>query len=140
MKVYVSMSSADTRAARKIMDKVRAAGHTVVHDWTASVDKTEAGCSLSQSSAAKDDIDAVVEADLLLIYGEPTAGCELGAALAWGLAVVWIMPQGAAAHTFLKHDGVLWIMDEYLDRSGLDWRTSLRVAARYFGLVDKEVA
>lgn len=106
MNIYVGATFSRYREARSVMDALTAAGHKVTHDWTRTDAFGEDGHPLpdtgggydidpaSQRRHAEDDLFAVEEADLLLILAQQ-ASCgwpvEVGMALAWGTAKVWLV-------------------------------------------------
>ncbi len=106
MKVYVGATFSRYTEARALIDQLTAAGHEITHDWTRTAAFGDDGHPLPaanggyelprhiQAAHALDDLLAVQEADLLLILGQQ-ASCgwpvEVGAALAWGFAKVWIV-------------------------------------------------
>ncbi len=109
MKVYVSTSSKDLEVARQRMEAIEAMGHEIVLDWTQSFD-----ASVPKSwwpKLAEADVDAVKEADCMVLIGEPTSGCfvELGAAIANRVPVVWwcSSEEYLGRHFFLHYSGLV---------------------------------
>ncbi|HVQ60395.1 MAG TPA: hypothetical protein VMS60_15955 [Solirubrobacterales bacterium] len=106
MKIYVGATFSRYLEARSVIDALVAAGHDVTHDWTRTAAFGADGHPLpdsgdgyelpaeEQAAHALDDLAAVKGADLLLILAEQ-ASCgwpvEVGAALAWGKAEVWLV-------------------------------------------------
>jgi hypothetical protein len=106
VKIYVGTTFSRYVEARSAMDALTAAGHTITHDWTRTaafgsdghpLPQTSGGYDLpaaDQQAHAEDDLRAVLDADLLLILAQE-ASCgwpiEVGMALAWGAAEVWVV-------------------------------------------------
>lgn len=106
MNVYVGSTFSRYPEARAVIDALTLRGHTITHDWTRTeafgadghpVPNSAGGYDLPpdvQADHARDDLNAVRRADLLLMLGQE-ASCgwlvEVGAALAWGTAQVWIV-------------------------------------------------
>lgn len=106
MNIYVGATFSRYLEARSVMDALTAVGHAVTHDWTRTdafgddghpLPGTAGGYDLpaaEQSAHALDDLAAVKRADLLLILAQQ-ASCgwpvEVGMALAWGTAKVWLV-------------------------------------------------
>jgi len=100
MRVYVSARSTDLTGARAAMDRFRAAGHVVTHDWTCAIED-DAVVPMSESElhhVAMSNILGVVRAQVLVALCDragPATGtrCELGVAYALGLHVVLVEPR-----------------------------------------------
>lgn len=106
MRIYVGVTFSRYIEARDVIDALLTAGHEITHDWTRTdafgpdghpLPETDGGYALpsaEQAAQALDDLDAVRRAELLLILAEE-ASCgwplEVGAALAWGEARVWLV-------------------------------------------------
>lgn len=105
-RVYVGSTFSRYTEARAVIDTLTTAGHEITHDWTRTrafaadghpLPGTAGGYELDRADAAAhaaDDLEAVRRADLLLILAEtPSCGwpVEIGAALAFGTAAVWIV-------------------------------------------------
>jgi hypothetical protein len=108
VKVYVAASSKQIDRARAAMDRLRAAGHTVTHDWTASI--AEVGCAnpidatrQQRRNWALDDLQGVLEADVLWVL-MPADHDSFGAGVEFGRAidsdVSRIVCSGACASIF----------------------------------------
>ncbi len=108
MKIYVSMSSADLDQARENMKKLTDLGHEVVLDWTKSFGEDVPVSAWP--SKVLEDVDKVSEAEVMVLFGEPTRGCyvELGAAISSRMPVIWMTPgkPGCEAYFFLHYPGL----------------------------------
>lgn len=87
MKIYVAAKFSDKERVRTAHNLLKAAGHTITHDWT--VNKTSFPFSANLEFAAKsanEDLAGVLAADVLVVlsHAEPSMGAagELGAAIA----------------------------------------------------------
>jgi hypothetical protein len=104
MRVYVADRFSHYERARRFMDALTIAGHTVTHDWTrteefgpdghpAFGDKAESGIPKDRLAMhAEDDIRGVRTADLIVVLADEVltgALIELGVALAFGVRV-WV--------------------------------------------------
>jgi hypothetical protein len=93
MLVYVAANPGrgfcDRDAVVEVMSQVRAAGHTITHDWLLER-ATEDGPDGRQRAAIM-DLEGVRQCDvLLLVYSETGKGIftEFGAALAWNKHII----------------------------------------------------
>ena len=109
MKIYLSCSSADLALAAERMATIRAMGHEIVYDWTASFNDNV--LKEDWPALAAMDVDMVKAADCMVLWGQPTAGCyvELGTAIVDRVPVVWVMDgidayQGR--HFFMYYHGL----------------------------------
>ncbi len=88
MRIYVAGPVADTVTVQKVQDEVLAAGHELTLDWSADVSFAEGFASQIDRSArmAKEELDAVIAADAVLVVASQHEGrgmfVELGVALA----------------------------------------------------------
>lgn len=134
LNVYVGATFSRYLEARAVMDALTAVGHAITHDWTRTeafgadghpLPETAGGYDLPrevQADHARDDLHAVAKSDLLLILAQQ-ASCgwpvEVGAALAWGTARVWIVePFRPTVFWCLPQVEVFESVDEPLRRLG----------------------
>ena len=87
MRIYVATSFLNRNEARRVMVLLRAAGHSITHDWTYEDPYGRVGPELQRyfGECAATDVAAVVAADaLLVLHHERGRGMlvELGIALA----------------------------------------------------------
>ena len=87
MKIYVAAKFCDKERVRAAHNALKAAEHTITHDWT--VNKTSFPFSANLEFAAQcatEDLAGVLAADVLVVlsHAEPSMGSagELGAAIA----------------------------------------------------------
>jgi NTP pyrophosphatase (non-canonical NTP hydrolase) len=100
MRIYVGTTFARYAEARAVVDVLTAAGHEITLDWTRTSEFDADGHPRSdvpplvEAAHAQADLDAVARAELVLVLAEE-ASCgwpiEVGAALAWGTARVWVV-------------------------------------------------
>ena len=109
MNVYVATKWENKDGARAAMATMRAAGHTITHDWTAV---EEAGANLAE--CAIDDVDGVERADVLLLIphaGIKGAWVEMGVAIANFIPVLIIDNPWARKCIFEHLPGVVHVAD-----------------------------
>lgn len=119
--VYVAGASAEVERASEVIERIRALGLVVTHDWTRSVrEHRSAGYRdvdldhERQAMIASEDLDAVRRADVLLLLApeSPTIGAwvELGCAL--NLANMTIFVSGPASRQSIFTSLADWIFTD----------------------------
>lgn len=117
MKIYVAGKTHDYMIVRGLQLVCQQNGHTITSDWTQAVERhgveheTELPTPEQQASYAQADINAVAEADLvIMLYHEDWLGSliELGAALGLGKRV-WIIGEPKRISVFWHHPNIEWL-------------------------------
>ena len=103
MKIYVATKFEEGPFARKVMESLETAGHTITHDWTVEV-QGEVSTLVGEErekflvKCAQSDLDGVRHCDVLLLlnhaYGKGMF-TELGFAIALMKTVVIVRPKVA---------------------------------------------
>jgi nucleoside 2-deoxyribosyltransferase len=89
LKVYVAGSWMDRTFVQLAQERIRAAGHSITHDWTVGPDVYE-DCTPEEATAvAYADWKGVKDADAFVWINDPRC---FGAATEFGLAVAWKIP------------------------------------------------
>ena len=142
MKIYLCAGSHEIALAKETMQKLRAMGHTITHDWAAAIEKV--GCANPRDVAeeqrrawAYEDLAAIERADVfwMLIPKTPSFGAsyEFGYAVTVSRACRVIVSgdwkvsifTSLALHRFATHDEALaWIKDN-------DWRSVAKKLGDY---------
>lgn len=115
MKVYVSAASAEIGRAEDFIALVQSEGHEVTHDWTRQVRAFQRGDLVDEEQCARDDLNAIMPADamVLLVPDDPLCSrgiwVELGYAVAFEVPVLAVgQPADASIWRFL----VSWVDTE----------------------------
>ena len=98
MKVYVAGKFEDRFEIRTVMNRLRAVGHEVTHDWTYEDPGDLQGDALASflTHCAEADMNGVLEADILVLINHKLAfgaAAEMGMAIAWGKVVYVVGPE-----------------------------------------------
>lgn len=110
MRIYVASKFENTAEVWKVMDALKAAGHTITHDWThESVGERQgAELDLFLLDCAQKDMTGVETADALFVINhEKGKGMwtEMGMAIAWSKPVFFCCPE-RAYNIFCRLPGV----------------------------------
>lgn len=102
MYIYVAGSSSDLARVREVQTVLRAAGHSIIYDWTAAVEKFGAVAASEEENRRQVDLDirGVARADCLVAVVEGRGTCGMGFEL--GLAYAWRIARVTLGH----HDHV----------------------------------
>jgi hypothetical protein len=116
LKVYVAAAFQEYPRARRVMDALRAQGHTIVHDWTAGAETQVPEEQLSEDEReakviACTDAVAACEWFLLLVPERREIGCGC-----------WV-ELGMAVHRYLIEDDASPPIGIFV--AGKDWRRTL---------------
>lgn len=104
MKIYVATKFEDGPFAKKVMESLQSAGHSITHDWTGESSAGKEGEELKQYllKCATWDLEGVVSCDALILLNHPHGKgmfTELGIALALRKPVIVVKP-GVANNIF----------------------------------------
>lgn len=124
MKAYVAGRFGDWRIVRQVQVALRVADHAIIYDWTVHAERGEnerdgSMTDEAMAAAARADLDAAGEADLLVLVGvgdmADALGCyiELGAALQAGREVHVIAPPRPSIFWKLPNVTVFPTLDDW---------------------------
>jgi nucleoside 2-deoxyribosyltransferase len=103
MRVYLSAPGNRLEEARDAMERLRAAGHTITHNWVAVIKSELAWQPFTDEEMAargRADIEGVRDAEVLVVLvtdpSGPSTGVavELGAAFAFSRSTILVEPHG----------------------------------------------
>lgn len=100
MRVYVASKFENTEEVHRVMDALKAAGHTITHDWTHENPGNREGAEKTAFlvECATKDMEGVQTADALFLINHPNGKgmwTELGMAIAWNIPVFFACPERA---------------------------------------------
>ncbi len=85
MRIYVAGSGEELGRARRVMAALRAAGHTITHDWTVGYAADADMDDVHAATSAERDIDGIDDSEAFLLLRNP-ARTTFGAAFEAGFA------------------------------------------------------
>lgn len=115
MKLFVASSYLNKAEARKVMRKLKAAGHTITFDWTR---KERVSTTAQKAAKAQADAQGVWDADALVVvwpgrYGTAT---EIGIAIAAGISV-FVVGEPDVPSIYWFHSSVTtgWTVEQIIE-------------------------